>query len=623
MNSFDQAVLTSLRGWAVELTHSTNNDVSAVYVFGSLVNSEGRAFSHELSDIDLIIAIGDISPDERQSLFIAIKREVHGLEVMLSSLMNRDPSEEITSCTIVNRFELEQGIHKDRNSRIFFAASSFLRIDVLEDCLSQIGNALAPDLLGENFTAWTSLANAQSFRNKYLRCSANGHRGQSDFDSQTMKLPKDLMRSAYAAECFRRGTDTAFANVDDTARGLRFIEKILEGREDSSEIAREFLSVLESNRPGGKGRRLPVRSNFLLYAWDIVGEALKSTLLERRLERVMKHQRFAATETKDELIRHNATHLLCVDGAVQLYRGDGIQTDKNLSVLVSHRYSRDLYELSDVSADDVARLASEWPLPINRFLLSRHGKEGSTASNCKVGFHKLDYSETAIDTAANNTAKLHIRPISYWVTRNFNKELAKRNQNETETLKREYFERLVCSAEDFMCQCPSQLFVETAIVTSDRQIPIFSKRTPFSVAGVRSGGEVLTCGPEYGFEWSKHVRESSTGATLDIEGAIKDSLSIEFGIDSNAVKGWRIQNLAIQTIHLNTSLLGIVMLNVSQAELQRQFAGQKYHSELLEFISVEQAFDRIQSDFGKKIWHPTGLMRLSQVAEFVDAIPSV
>lgn len=615
MKSVDQSVLTSLRGWAAQLRHALSSEVQSVYVFGSLVNAEGRMFSKEMSDIDLLVATKTLTAEKQQALAAELKQRIASLEVMLAALMNRHDAEPVSSTTIVSQFELNEGVHKDRNSRIFFAARSFLRIDIHSEQLEQAGNALPPDLLGPHFTAWTVLANAQAFRNKYLRCTPSGP-SILQFDSPTIKLPKDLLRNAYAGECYSRRADTAYATVDDTAKGLKHLEKLLEQRQDDSPFARELLELLESNRPGGKGRRLPVPANLLLFAWDILSEGVRQKLAANRSEQSLDRQKFAANETREELEQFQATHLTCVDQAVQLYRGEGITTNQYISTIVARRYSRDLYELKQIDADDVTRLAAEWPRSVQKFLEERRDREGSGVSNCKVGFARLDYSQIAV----GNKAKLHIRPLSYWVTRQFNKELARKKQVHTESLRKEYFERIVCSAEDFLCECPSQLFVETVIITSDGWIPIMSKNTSFSVAGVRHAAPVLTCGPELGLEWARHVREESSEYLLDIEAAVLDGLALELSIPADQVSRWRIECLALQSLHLNTALLGIVVLTQSRSDLSMNLEGRRYFSEPLEFLAGSEILDRIQSDFGKEKWHPTALMRLSLAAEYLDSI---
>ena len=239
---FDQQVLTALRGWAMELTSSIGLRVSGIYVFGSLINAKGRAFSRTASDIDLILETDETDPYQRLILLRHLAPHCDLLDELLHQTLGRTESEAITSVTLITKFELDQGIHKDRNSRIFFASSSFLPLTHVTDNPTQIGNALANELLTDYFPAWTVIANAQSQRNKFLRKGPDGNRSLKDFDSSVYVLPKDLLRNAYAAECLNKQRDPAFSDVDDTARGLTFIRNELEARAARVPEASELLS---------------------------------------------------------------------------------------------------------------------------------------------------------------------------------------------------------------------------------------------------------------------------------------------------------------------------------------------------------------------------------------------
>lgn len=255
---FDQEVLTALRGWVVNLPKP---DIAGAYVFGSLVNAQGRAFSLASSDIDLVLVTEESEPSEKLGLLKALVPHADLLEDLLRKTFKRNEGEPITSITLVTKFELDQGIHKDRNSRIFFASNVFLPLTHATETTVQVGNALANDLLTEYFPAWTVIANAQAQRNKFLRKGILAGRGLRDFESSVYVLPKDLLRNAYAVDCLIRQRDPAYGDVDDTAQGLTFIRGELEVRSSQTAEASALLSLIQSNRPGGKGALLPRASS--------------------------------------------------------------------------------------------------------------------------------------------------------------------------------------------------------------------------------------------------------------------------------------------------------------------------------------------------------------------------
>lgn len=262
-------------------------------------------------------------------------------------------------------------------------------------------------------------------------------------------------------------------------------------------------------------------------------------------------------------------------------------------------------------------MVSEWPTEVQKHLRDRFGKEGSERSECKVGFARLDYSARGV----GDPLVLSIRPLTYWVTRQFNKEIAIRKDLHHARMRAEYTKRLLCSAEDYQCECPSALYVELAVITADRRIPVLFKAAKHSALSVRAGTEIRTCGPEFGFVWAKHVAEVDGAHQLRVEQAIHDALFEEFKVAPGEIDSWQIGSLAIQSAHLNSALLGVVTLILSETELRQRLAHAKYHSEADGFLSKNQLFDRVQSDFDKGLWHATGLLRLTLAAQFLGTVP--
>lgn len=609
---YDTKTLSALRGWAQGIKYNFAPSLTDAFVFGSLVNGSGRAFSPTHSDIDLILVTDEEDPSERLKLLMALRPKVVELEDLLKAAMSRSASEPITSTTVVTKFELEQGIHKDRNSREFFSTAGYLPITYFAECPTQIGGELAHDLLTDFFPAWTAIAIVQGQRNKFLRRTASGGWAFVDFRSDVYVLPKDMLRTAYAVECIAGNKKETFQNVDDIASGIDFVKRALKERKDQTNEADELIRLVESNRPGGKGEIKDVPAALVLYAWELLAICAEAALNARRNFPAVTRSKYAAKEVSEELLRLQSPHLHCVDTAVELYQGPDLVPAPSIPIDVTRRYSRDLYEIVKLDESQLSLLASEWPADVAGHLKARFGNEGSERSECKVGFERLDVSSRGVGQAP----KLSVRPLTYWVTRQFNKEIAIHKDTPHRRLRAKYAERLFHTAEDFHCECPSALYLELAVITSDGRIPVLVKASSQSALSVRAGGGVRTCGPEFGFVWAKHVAEADGGYQLRIESALNDALRDEFGVIPSEVASWVVNSLAIESAHLNSALLGVVTLTIPEADLANRLARTlKYHSAVEGFLSKHELLDRVQSDFGKGFWHATGLLRLTLAAQ--------
>jgi predicted nucleotidyltransferase len=207
---YHKSTLTALRGWAQELKSAFDPRLHEAYVFGSLVNDKGRAFSVERSDIDLILVTSESDAADRVKLLTELRPHVTDLEELLRATLERESPEPITSTTLVTEFELDQGIHKGRNSRDFFSSPGFLPLIHSSDSPAEIGDRLASDLLGLSFSIWTVMATVQARRNKFLRKTDSGNWAFDNFRSDVFVLPKDFLRAAYAVERASIGLDESF-----------------------------------------------------------------------------------------------------------------------------------------------------------------------------------------------------------------------------------------------------------------------------------------------------------------------------------------------------------------------------------------------------------------------------
>jgi predicted nucleotidyltransferase len=614
---YDEEVLTALRGWTQKIVSTLAPDARLlqVHVFGSLVNIQGRGFSKKQSDLDLLVTLDSDDPAHRLQFLDRLAPDIHQLEDLLRKLMGRTDREPLVSATVATKFEIDQGIHKDRNSKIFFASRSFLPLISVTEELVQVGNALEADLLTEFFIGWTVLAKAQSKRNWYVKREARDY----EFDGP-LPLPKDLLRSAYATERLTEGEREAFGEVDDMAKGLQFLKKELEERYTRADEANALLNMLESTRPGGRGERRPVPARLVQYAWELLATCAQTAIMLQRAKRATTKNHFAARTVREELERYQATNLVAIDTAIELYRGDDLVVGSDIPVAIEGKYRRDLHEMEAYDPTQRAMLIAEWHDLVQELLQTKLEDKASPRSECKVGFTRLDYSHRGI----GDRPTLAIRPLTYWVIRHFNKEIAA-NMNQSQRhlrIRREFLERLLVAAEDFKMECPSALYVELAIITSDGRVPVFIKSVKHSVLSRQARNELFTCGPEYGLVWQRHVTEGPNGPSLKVGNAILEGLYDEFGIEASDVDDWKLVSLALQSVHLNTALAGVVRVRLSQAELTARLTDKrhkdlKYHNELQTFLSASQIYDTIQADFGQSRWHTTGLLRLSLAANMM------
>ena len=595
-------VLAILQGWAAELPSNIDQSIEECYVFGSLVNMEGGAFHPQRSVIDLIIVTTESNPQQLVQLLIKLVPKVDELEGLLKKRLDRQNNAPITDITLVTSFEQEEGIHKNRDSRIFFALQAFLPLIQPADQLQDMGDALADDLIVDfpAFSAWTVIANAQSQRYKFFRRGRDGK--LVDYDGVHV-LPKKLLRKAYAVSLLERENPRPdFSKEDDLFAGLSFLMKELEQEAaEGVQEAETLLRLLQSNRPGGRGELKPVEINLLLYAWELIRHRAQRSLMQHRAKKSQNKNAYAAQWVLEELTRYQAQSLQCIDTAIKLYSGTdlvGSQPTIPITINSRHPYNRDLHEIESLDQDQLDKLSKEWPDDIQKHLQARFGKEGSNRSECKVGFERIDFSKRGL----GEQPSLSIRPLTYWVTRQFNKELSILQNSSHRELRREYAERLFVSAEDFYCECPSQLFLEVAIITKNNRVPVLLKSAVQSVMAKEGKAQTIrTCGPEHGFVWSRHVEEASGKAHLNIEKALQNSLENELGIVASEILSWEVSSFAIQHLHLNSALLGVVKIDLSSIALeQRLKKTAKYLAGVEKFLNKHQLFDQIQEDFGHR-----------------------
>jgi predicted nucleotidyltransferase len=607
-----QRIFDYLSGMSLRLRKDLGDSLSGVYVHGSLVNDNGAGFNEERSDVDLLITTSATHPLERVSLASKLALAASQLEKSLRTLLPNRDFLPISSFCLATDFELLEGVHKNRNTRHAFSIEAFRSMLSAEDRMIRVGDPLKDDLVGLHFAAWTTLAEAQRFRSKFISIASDGTAElPTQFDDPSLPLPKDLLRAAYLYSCLDERRDPAMVTEDDIAKGYEVVRLLLDSASKVDSAALEILRLIRTNRPGGKGDRRPLSSSQLLHVWELVSAETQAMLVERRRDSSKQSMRFAADLVNQELSRLGATDLEAVDMAIQLYQGEDLLQDGAIPLEVRAHFEESLYEFKSFSETNLLRLSLEWPHDIQAYLATRLSGEGSNESQCKVGFAGVTYSQTTID----RPVKLIVRPLSYWVTQQFNKEIAAHPENSIlQKLRDKYAAQLFRSTEDYACNCPSSLYLELAIVTSDGYVPKLLKKTKHSVFGKRKGEPVATCGVEWGFSWSAHVSNEGGQAKLNVQRAVVDSLSAELGLDAIDVERWSVNAVAVQHAHLNAALLGVAHLKLTRGELlDRLKTKNKYFHDSPEFLPLRDAMLAVQADRGSGKWHQTALMRIQLI----------
>lgn len=612
-----EEIIDYLVGANARLTKTLGADLSGVYAYGSLINNSGHGFSTECSDVDLLVTTPLADARLRTEFLVKLKTAILTIERGLRRYLPGRGYLPIANVSVVTKFELDEGIHMERNATNVYARQTFFSLASADAELCQIGGPLSEDLVKMiGFPAWAILAAAQGFRSQFVTPGAGMEAETEDFDDPVFALPKDLVRSAYFLYCFVKREDPSMIVEDDIAIGLTEMCRLLEKEKQADKQANELLKLIRFHRPngGGKGARQPVRSHDLLFLWELLSVETEKALAEIRRDSGKDVFKRAADIVTLELSRLGATTLEVIDMAIAIdNRKDLLQEpDGFLPVEAKPHKEIDFYEFAEIDKEHLTRLAVEWPKDIEDYLRGRLD-EGSGDSTCKVGFAGLFYSQTG--NKSQQPVKLRVRPLSYWVTQQFNKEMAAQPNNAVlRNLRTKYGTKLFKATEDFLCDCPSSLYLEMAVVTRDNYVLKLAKTPKHSVFGKLRGEPVFTCGIEHGFSWREHIKTIGSKLQLNVQQALADGLQEELAVQLSEVAAWSVSALAIQYTHLNAALLGAVRLNLTRGDLIDRIKLPSRFFEKLDFLSVPDAILAIESDKGTGKWHQTALMRINLIA---------
>jgi hypothetical protein len=602
--------------------------LSNVYIQGSLINQVGQGFSSDRSDVDFLIVTSHTDARRRTQFVIAMKRWMQEFENRLRRDLPHRQSFPIIGACIATEFEIDEGIHKNRNTTRPYDRKIFLRLsnkptqeDIAEERepiilsnrpLEAVGNNRLKRELTDSlfFPAWAVMAKAQSFRSHFAS-PKNEPETDELFDNQYLALPKDLLRNAYISRCFAYSQEVAIELEDDIAKGRNEICRLLEEVAPYDTEAKILLSLIETNGPGGKGDRQRIKAEQLLYLWELLSSKTAEAITNLLDGSSINELKFADDSVIKEFIEIKATALKVVDKAILIYRVEPPLWDKTIKVRIHPHQEINTYKFDALTKSLQINLASEWNDDIEKYLRSRDTKT-TGFYDCKVGFHGLLHNQVG----AGYEPEIIIRPLTHWVTEQFNREMiAQPNDLVLQKLRKNYAKKLFKPTADYLCECPSNLYVEVVIITSDYYIPKLWKNPADSPQGRGTGKPVLTCGIEYGFFWERHVDEK--GEQLKIEQALMDGLKQELRLEPSHIAEWSISSLAVQHAHLNTALLGVVRLNITKGDLtnliDKHLDKNNSPFKKADFLSMQEAQQAVATDKNTGKWHQTALMRIALI----------
>jgi len=224
----------------------------------------------------------------------------------------------------------------------------------------------------------------------------------------------------------------------------------------------------------------------------------------------------------------------------------------------------------------------------------------------KVGLTQIDYPLPR----EGHSLTLHVAPLSYWTVQKFNRQMLEDPPDgELLALKEESLEKILSAKDKVTFPCPSALYIEMSIITSDGKLVILEKHKQLSA--LARTGHRWTCTIEEGLGWRRDIHDGR----LDFYGAAKQGVSTELKIKPEEIDTISFYGIALEHTHLNSALLGVMTLKVSEQDLKQrivEFADPgEFVLDTTRFVKVDSVFQNFFSGSNESSasWHPTGRMR--------------
>jgi glycosyltransferase involved in cell wall biosynthesis len=309
--------------------------------------------------------------------------------------------------------------------------------------------------------------------------------------------------------------------------------------------------------------------------------------------------RYADKEVKEALIKHGAVSLLAVGNSIQLIQLNlnGRSETESDNLEVTCRFPEDIHintKTNSPKTEELIASIKDFDSGIRNYLQSDESFRADEYSKAewKLGIKLI---RPLVDIHNEKHPSIIVHPLSYRSTDLYNRRLVKGKvptlsggthlYPDLVKLYDECIKSLLRSSETYKFPCPSQLFIELALVASDHQVLLVRKKAAVGSGVVAELGRAWTCGPEFGLTFS-HLNDDK----LMLHTAIVDSVEKEFGLRSEDIEYWHLDGLCLQFIHLNTALYGYCKTYLTGEELKKRFKAKKsnqFYIELEDFTQTE------------------------------------
>lgn len=322
---------------------------------------------------------------------------------------------------------------------------------------------------------------------------------------------------------------------------------------------------------------------------------------------------FAPPELIDDLSLANRLNLLAVDAGLMLYQPPSTTPiDPSINIVREPGWPDLPASVTNPSPDQLRAFATFPPNPrIAEYLGTRTSEPvDGTPFRTKVAITRISPPIARIGSPLT----LHVRPMSYWTLKEFNRAIiARPHDAELQEIRRQSIHNLLLPNDVIQVQFPSALYVEAVIITSDNNFVIVEKNPNLSVLS-RSGPVRWTCTIEEGAEWDTDANKSS----LDCRDLLVHGLKTELFLNDDDINKNSIEifGIALEWSHLNVGILGRVKLNLTSKDLMPRIAKSDDFGMRCHFISEEQVADKVFGAdaiqmFGSAVtWHPTARLRI-------------
>lgn len=276
-------ILESLSHFADHITHC---GFDRCYVFGSLINCNGRFFtrsgSEVESDVDILITFSlpaATTFETRYSSCCALLPLVAQLEKLLHSLLGRgDPGKKICSILPVTEYELYHNINEGQDIN-FYQTTQFCLVPHFTSPLISLGHGHDERYHMVYNELLLALKYAQTTRKEFLAVAPDETRSLTAFTGGDI-LPKMLMRRAALISAWQKN-DTQHPNRTELINGFKFLHEKLG---IVHPLLSEIRDVLD-HRTVGRGNVPPVTENHRLllgeFLFDLARDSIPITLREQ------------------------------------------------------------------------------------------------------------------------------------------------------------------------------------------------------------------------------------------------------------------------------------------------------------------------------------------------------